>query len=340
MHRHAQISLAAIPFLAPSLFGIRNFGEIALRWGLSHGVRIVLILAVAYVLSRGGRKLLARLETRLRTEDAAAGRSPQRSKTLAAVSTSVMTMVAWAVAGMLVLGELGLNLAPLLASASIVGVALGFGAQSLVRDFLTGFFVLLEDQYAIGDLVEIGTVTGTVERFTLRMTALRSDDGTLHNIANGTIQRVSNSSAGYAKALVDIGVALEADLEQVRQACAVAGDDLMADDEIATMVLEAPTVLGPQALSESQVTVRVSIKTMPGRRATVARAYRHRVKDVLEQRSIPISSPASMLLVHPDGTAVSVIPATKDGAENGIGGSAGNGSGGHPCPDTGFGGDY
>ncbi|HEY4937738.1 MAG TPA: DUF3040 domain-containing protein, partial [Actinomycetota bacterium] len=102
------------------------------------------------MLSRAARKLLTRLEQRLRTEDAEAGRSPQRSKTLAEVSRSVVTMVAWVIATLLVLGELGLNLTPLVASASIVGVALGFGAQSLVRDFLTGFFVLLEDQYAIG----------------------------------------------------------------------------------------------------------------------------------------------------------------------------------------------
>ncbi len=231
-------------------------------------------------------------------------------------------MVAWSVAAMLLLGELGLNLAPLIASASIVGVALGFGAQSLVRDFLTGFFVLLEDQYAIGDLVEIGQVQGTVERFTLRMTALRSDDGTLHNIANGTIQRVSNSSAGYAKALVDVGVAREADLDAVREACAVAGDDLMADEEVATMVLEAPRVLGAQALSESQVTVRVSIKTIPGRRATVARAYRHRVVSVLERSGIPISSPASMLLVQPDGKALVISPTSTNGSGEASGASA------------------
>jgi len=328
MHRHTSIHAVVISLFAPSLFGIKNLGESALRWGLSHGLRIVLIVVGAYLLSRAGRQLVRRLEARLRHEDAEAGRSPQRSKTLAEVSTSVVTLMAWSVAAMLVLGELGLNMAPLLASASIVGVALGFGAQSLVRDFLTGFFVLFEDQYAIGDYVAIGPVQGTVERFTLRMTALRDDDGTLHNIANGTIQRVSNSSAGYAKALVDIGVALEADLEQVRQACAVAGDDLMADDEMATLVLEAPRVLGPQALSESQVTVRVSIKTMPGRRATVARAFRHRVKSVLEQSGIPISSPASMLLVQPDGKALVMSRPSTNGSGEGSDSSEDEDSGG------------
>ncbi|HYR62971.1 MAG TPA: mechanosensitive ion channel family protein, partial [Actinomycetota bacterium] len=292
----------------PRLLGPHGLGESALRWSLSHGVRIVIIVVSTYLLSRAGHRLLARLEQRLRTEDAQAGRSPARSKTLAEVSRSVVTMVAWVIAAMLVLGELGLNLTPLIASASVVGVALGFGAQSLVRDFLTGFFVLFEDQYAIGDVVEIGQVTGTVERFTLRMTSLRSEDGTLHNIANGTIQRVSNSSAGWARAVVDVGVALEADLTQVREAFTVAGEALMADEEVSSLVLEAPSILGAQAMTESQVTIRVAIKTVPGGRATVARAYRHQVKDVLERSKIPISSPASMLIVQSDGKVISTFP--------------------------------
>jgi small conductance mechanosensitive channel len=303
-------------FVFPSLLGPHGVGQTVLRWSLTHGIRIVIILTAAYLLSRAGRKLMARLEQRLRTEDAAAGRSPQRSKTLAEVSRSVVTMVAWVIAAMLVLGELGLNLAPLIASASIVGVAVGFGAQSLVRDFLTGFFVLLEDQYAIGDVVEIGQVIGTVERFTLRMTALRSEDGTLHNIANGTIQRVSNSSAGWAMALVDIGVALEADLRQVTEACTDAGEALLADEDLAALVLEPPAVLGPQALTETQVMVRVAIKTLPGRRATVARAYRHEVKGVMERSQIPISTPSSMLLVQSDPRALSMAPAAS-GERNG-----------------------
>ena len=313
----------------PSLLGPHGLGESVLRWGLSHGIRIVLIVAAAYLLSRAGRKLLARLENRLRTEDAQAGRSPQRSKTLAEVSRSVVTMVAWVIAAMLVLGEVGLNLTPIIASASIIGVALGFGAQSLVRDFLTGFFVLLEDQYAIGDVVEIGPVAGTVERFTLRMTSLRSEDGTLHNIANGTIQRVSNSSAGWARAVVDIGVALEADIQQVREAFTAAGEALLADAEIAGLVLEPPAILGTQSMTESQVTLRVSIKTLPGRRAIVARAYRHEVKGFLERSQIPISSPSSMLIVQSDGQVLSMTPATSNGSQH----SNGTGAGGVAAAD-------
>lgn len=305
--QRAQTPILAmsVPDLFRSLLGPNGLGESVLRWSLSHGVRIVIIVAATYLLSRAGKRLLARLEQRLRTEDVQAGRSPARSRTLAEVSRSVLTMIAWVIAGMLVLGELGLNLTPIIASASIIGVALGFGAQSLVRDFLTGFFVLLEDQYAIGDWVEIGPVAGTVERFTLRMTSLRSDDGTLHNIANGTIQRVSNSSAGWAMALIDVGVALEANLNAVRDACTAAGEELMADEAVSPLVLERPSILGPQTVTESQVTIRVAIKTVPGRRATVARAYRHQVKDVLERSRIPISSPASMLIVSADGTVLS-----------------------------------
>jgi len=329
----------SIPQRIPALLGPNGLGESVLRWSLSHGVRIVIIVATTYVLSRAARRLVSRLEQRLRTEDAEAGRSPQRSKTFAEVSRSVVTMVAWVIASLLVLGELGLDLTPLIASASVVGVALGFGAQSLVRDFLTGFFVLLEDQYAIGDVVEIGQVTGTVERFTLRMTSLRSEDGTLHNIANGTIQRVSNSSAGWARALVDVGVALEADLRQVWEAFNAAGEALLADRDVGGMVLEAPDILGPQAMSESQVIIRVAIKTQPGRRATVARAYRHEVKGVLEESQIPISSPSSMMIIESDGKVLSMSAPAGDGSGSGQGtissGSAGPAAGSEPDDDDG-----
>ena len=325
----------SIALRIPTLLGPNGVGESVVRWSLSHGVRIVIIVATAYVLSRAARKLLTRLEQRLRTEDAEAGRSPQRSKTLAEVSRSVVTMVAWVIATLLVLGELGLNLTPLVASASIVGVALGFGAQSLVRDFLTGFFVLLEDQYAIGDVVEIGQVAGTVERFTLRMTSLRSEDGTLHNIANGTIQRVSNSSAGWARALVDIGVALEADLQQVQDAFTTAGEALLADQEVSGMMLEPPDILGPQSMSESQVTIRVAIKTVPGRRAIVARAYRHEVKGALERSQIPISSPSSMMIVESDGRVLSMTPAGGNGSGFGSNAAPSDGAGSGDGSDTG-----
>ena len=329
----------SMPHRIPALLGPNSLGESVVRWSLSHGVRIVIIVAITYLLSRAARRLVTRLEQRLRTEDAEAGRSPQRSKTFAEVSRSVVTMVGYVIASLLVLGELGLDLTPLIASASVVGVALGFGAQSLVRDFLTGFFVLLEDQYAIGDVVEIGQVTGAVERFTLRMTSLRSEDGTLHNIANGTIQRVSNSSAGWARALVDIGVALEADLQQVREAFTTAGEALLADEEVGAMVLEPPRILGPLAMSESQVIIRVAVKTLPGRRATVARAYRHEVKGVLEQLQIPISSPSSMMIVESDGKVLSMTAPTGDGSgsgqRTGSGGSAGPAAGSESDADRG-----
>jgi small conductance mechanosensitive channel len=155
------------------------------------------------------------------------------------------------------------------------------------------------------------------------MTSLRSEDGTLHNIANGTIQRVSNSSAGWARALVDIGVALEADLQQVWDAFTTAGEGLQADETVSGMLLEPPAILGPQSMSESQVTIRVAIKTVPGRRATVARAYRHEVKGALERGQIPISSPSSMMIVQPDGQVIGLTPGTGNGSGSGQGAAPG-----------------
>lgn len=224
------------------------------------------------------------------------------------------------VAAMMALGEIGLNPGPLIAGAGIVGLAVGFGDRDLVRDFLTGFVVLLEDQYAIGDKVEVAAavgpgatsdtggpggngpvnaptpVGGRVERFTLRMTSLRAQDGTLHHIANRTIQRVSNSSAGRATALVDIGVGHEADLGKAEEALARAGVDLMADTDAGSFVLEPPRILGPEALSGSEVTIRIAIGTIPGKRALVARAYRRLVKQAFERAGVPLPVPSRVLL--------------------------------------------
>src|SRR6266516_3024964 len=243
------------------LLSTSDAGVGTLDWLKTNGVRIALIVVLALAVSRIGAVAIRRTRSRLDAVSNSTGViNLRRTATVVGIMTSALRVLVWTVASLLVLGQVGVDLGPLIAGAAIVGVALGFGAQSLVRDFLTGFFVLLEDQYAIGDVVEIGQVTGTVERFTLRMTSLRSEDGTLHNIANGTIQRVSNSSAGWARALVDVGVALEADLRQVWEAFNAAGEALLADRDVGGMVLEAPDILGPQAMSESQVIIRVAIK--------------------------------------------------------------------------------
>jgi small conductance mechanosensitive channel len=258
---------------------------------LGHGLTLILIFAVALVLSRVLRSLLARLERRLAVEDSQAGRNLHRSTTLVSVLRSVFSVALWTVAVFMMLDELGVPVGPLLAGAGIAGVAIGFGAQSLVRDFLTGFFVLLEDQYRVGDSIEISIVDGVqvkgkVERFSLRATALRESNGTLHQIPNGVVQVVSNRSAGWSQATLDVGIAYNQDLNQVNEALKNASDQLVAEQEVGQFVTQQPEILGVEDLSESKVTVRVVAKTLPGKQRMVERAFRQYIKEAFEKHGI------------------------------------------------------
>src|SRR5215210_2795090 len=177
--------------------------------------KIVLILVLALVFLRLGTRVAGRsirsLGSRSPLRESSA-RVEQRAETLAGVAISMVRIVVWSVAVLLVLEEFGLNLGPLLAGASIVGVALGFGAQSLVKDFFSGFFILVEDQYAVGDVITIADQTGTVEEVNLRVTRLRSTDGTVWYVPNGEIRKVGNATKEWARAIVDVIVPRKSDL--------------------------------------------------------------------------------------------------------------------------------
>jgi len=165
-----------------------------LRWVIHRGIATVLILIVATLVVAAGNRLLRRLGTKLQSEDAESGRGGQRSSTLVAVMKSVLSVVVWVTAVLLIFNQIGLNLGPLIAGAGIAGLAIGFGAQTMVKDFVTGFFVLLEDQYRVGDTIEIDGAVGVVESFSLRLTSIRTHEGNLVHIANSEIKKVSNAS--------------------------------------------------------------------------------------------------------------------------------------------------
>jgi moderate conductance mechanosensitive channel len=270
-----------------AFFDLPKFTQLA----VGHGLTLLLIFAGTLVVARVIRGLLARLERRLAVEDSQAGRNLHRSTTLVSVLRSVFSVALWTVAVFMMLDELGVPVGPLLTGAGIAGVAIGFGAQSLVRDFLTGFFVLLEDQYRVGDSVEIVIVDGVhvkgkVERFSLRATALRESNGTLHQIPNGVVQVVSNRSAGWSQATLDVGIAYNQDLNQVKEALRNAGDQLVAEQDVGQFVTQQPEILGVEDLSESKVTVRVVAKTLPGKQRMVERAFRQYIKEAFEKHGI------------------------------------------------------
>jgi len=226
-----------------------------------------------------GRTPIARLEP-----NEASLRAEQRINALTSVLRSVATAVIFTIAGFLVIGEFGLNLAPLLAGAGIVGIALGFGAQSLVKDFLSGMFILVEDQFGVGDIVDLDQQTsGSVEAVSLRTTRLRSVDGTVWHVPNGDIRRVGNRSQHWSRALLDVEVAYETDIEQAKGVIKRVADTLWHERDD---ILEEPEVWGVERLGPDAVVIRLVVKTRPADQYDVSRQLRQRLKETFDEEGI------------------------------------------------------
>ncbi len=215
-------------------------------------------------------------------------RSAARAETITAVLRSVTTGVISVFATVYILEILGLDLGPLIAGAGLAGIALGFGAQSLVRDFLSGTFMLIEDQYGVGDVVDLGEASGTVEQVTLRVTRLRDQNGTVWHVPNGEIRRVGNKSQQWARAVLDIAVSPSADLESAALVIGRAAEDVWASDEAAPDVLAEPEVLGIEYLGPDAATIRVQGKTRPGAQWRVSRLLRVRIAEALAEAGIDL----------------------------------------------------
>jgi moderate conductance mechanosensitive channel len=213
-------------------------------------------------------------------------RRKQRVRALGAILRSAASVTIFSIAGFVVLGDLGINLAPLLASAGVVGIAVGFGAQNLVRDYLSGVFMLVEDQYGVGDVITVGNATGTVENVTLRITRVRDVNGIVWHIRNGAIETVGNESQGWARAVIDFPVPYEADLTTIRNLLARTGERMWNDPAWRAVMLEAPEVWGAQKISGSVVTMRIVAKTAPLRQWEVEREMRALVKTALHEAGI------------------------------------------------------
>ena len=220
-------------------------------------------------------------------------RAEQRITALTSVLRSVASAVICTIAGFLVLGEFGLNLAPLLAGAGILGIALGFGAQSLVRDFLSGLFILVEDQFGVGDIVDLDQQTvGTVEAVSLRTTRLRSVDGTVWHVPNGDIRRVGNKSQHWSRALLDVEVAYDTDIDHAKAVIQRVADALWQERDD---ILEEPEVWGVERLAANAVVIRLVVKTRPADQYAVSRELRQRLKEAFDVEGIEIPFPQQVV---------------------------------------------
>jgi small-conductance mechanosensitive channel len=283
------------------------------HWFLEVPIRIVAYIVVAliarYVLHRmidravsgHGRKnhntaveakkppLLRHLRDRAPSAGAkTAERRQQRAQTIGSVlkSTVSIVMLIWVVLALL--NVLGVNIAPFIASAGVVGLAIGFGAQNLVRDFVTGVFMLLEDQYGVGDTVDLGEAVGEVESVGLRVTTVRDIDGTLWYVRNGEIARVGNMSQDYAVARIEMPVALTADIAQAEKVAVEAAEAALEDPALAAKVLGKPEMLGVQELSPDLLTLRMTLKTKPNAQWSVQRALRREILRAYDQNGIDL----------------------------------------------------
>jgi small conductance mechanosensitive channel len=218
-------------------------------------------------------------------------RREQRANTMGSLLKSISTGAVFTVVAFMVVAELGYDIGPLIASAGILGVAIGFGAQSLVSDFLSGVFMILEDQYGVGDVVDVGEATGSVEAVGLRVTRLRDVNGTVWYVRNGEIMRVGNMSQNWARTVLDIPVAYGEDVGRIRQILVDTAHQLYSDAEYSPVILEEPEVWGVERWDADSIVVRVVLKTAPLEQWNVARELRERIKDRFDELGIELPFP-------------------------------------------------
>ncbi|HEY7740770.1 MAG TPA: mechanosensitive ion channel family protein [Steroidobacteraceae bacterium] len=252
--------------------------------------RVAVILLLALLAQRGARRLLRLLRERMAAgiDDAAHVR---RVETVFRVLRYFLTAIVVLIAGLLVLSELGVSIAPILGAAGIVGIALGFGAQSLVKDYFTGFFLLLENQVARGDVVRVADCSGQVEDITLRYIRLRDFDGNVHYVPNGLVTTVTNMSRDFACAVMDIGVAYREDLDEVFMVMRETAAAMQEDPAFGPRILEPLEIAGVDQLGDSAVIVRCRIKTHVLEQWAVRREYLRRLKAAFDARGIEIPYP-------------------------------------------------
>jgi moderate conductance mechanosensitive channel len=314
--------------LAWDILHNRNAAELVKVWlaqPLSTLFRIIFVLLIAVLVRIAAHRLINKITSRAAQaggngKSDAAHRLPgerrhQRANALGSILRNAASVLIFGIAAVTIAGDLGLNLAPVLASAGVLGLAIGFGAQSLVRDFLSGIFMLLEDQYGVGDVIDAGAATGTVEAVSLRVTRLRDVNGVVWHVRNGTINRIGNESQGWARAVVDFPVAYDQDLPRVRQTMKHTADQMWTEPRWHDVIMEEPEVWGVESVSSDAIVMRLVARTLPLRQWEVARELRERLKNALVSESVP---------GEPVATAIGAGTAAQAGAQAHAPGPAGN----------------
>ncbi len=259
-----------------------------------HAVRMFIILGVAYILTRIVARTVPHVRTHIvkrMTRNEMNMELEKRAATLSGIFRKTIAVAIWIVALIMALKEAGFDIGPILAGAGIVGLAVGFGAQNLVRDVISGTFILLEDQIRVNDVAIINGTGGLVEQINLRTTVLRGQDGTVHVFPNGAITTLSNMTHGFSYYVFDLGVAYKEDTDHVVQVVKQIGDEMLKDDAYKADILEPLEVLGVDKFADSAVIVKARIKTMPVKQWTVGREMNRRIKKEFDRLGIEIPFP-------------------------------------------------
>ncbi len=270
--------------------------ETIINWLLTKGINIIITFVAIYVFLKVVEIVLNRIKIVLLSKyekdiSLKAIDSRKRSKTLSRLAGYILKLIIWIAGIIVILSQLSINIAPLLASAGIVGFAIGLGAQNLIKDIIQGTFILIENQYHVGDVVSVAGVAGLVEEFNIRYTRMRNLSGSVFFIPNGEIKVVENMTKEWSRALVDIGIAYKENVDYVMSVLEKVGKELCEDEDYKNIVLEPMEILGVDSLGNSSVTIRTLIKTIPLQQWQIARELKRRIKNTFDEKGIEIPFP-------------------------------------------------
>ncbi len=266
-------------------------------WLTTSGIKIIGILIALVVLSQMSRWIAKWMEGFVYEKDPLqASEAKKRAHTLGNILRHAFLIIITFVAVLMILGELGIQLGPLLATAGIGALAIGFGAQSLVKDVISGFFIILENQYRIGDVIEVAGVSGLVESVSLRKTVLRDLKGKVHTIPNGEIKVVSNLSKEWSRSVLDLGISYREDIDRICDLLIQIGKELESEEPYKSAILESLQILGVEKFDESQMVIRMMVKTVPLKQWDVGRELRRRIKIRFDEKGIHLPYPHRVLL--------------------------------------------
>ncbi|HML95750.1 MAG TPA: mechanosensitive ion channel family protein [Thermodesulfobacteriota bacterium] len=297
------------------------FARSTLDWLVTSGLRILLVVVIAFVAVKLVYRLIDGLEARIAARSGAFDSALETGRRLATVKNllkHLVFIIIFGIAAMIVLRELGVDIAPIIAGAGIMGLAVSFGAQNLVRDIISGFFMIMEDQVRVGDVAVVNGTGGTVEEINFRTIVLRDLEGTVHVFPNGTVTQLANRSKGWSRYVIDMGVAYKENVDYVIEVMKKIGEEISRDKDFGPLILEPMQVLGVDSFGPSEVVIKCMIKTRPLKQWDVGRELRRRIKNRFDELGIEIPFPHMSIYF---GEASKPFEVEVAGIVNGPGGS-------------------